>query len=357
MSLISIIIVSGIALFVGFVRDPGWRKYLILGLSVFALYFFQPALSIRYLGFWLPTITLAITMLSWILTSRHESHKWGDILIPGGVIFGTIFFISISRYVGSLSFIIPSQPPLFSQVLIAVLLILLVMVVAKKLPESINSYWVLFLLVVFFVMKTPYLAKSFSYLLRSLNQQSTELASAMDIGWLGFSYIAFRIIHTIRDRQLGKLPKVDLADYINYVIFFPTLAAGPIDRLDNFVRNLRTPLQDNFEVIGAGGKRIIVGLFKKFVVADTLAIIALNSTNATQIQWTGWMWISLYAFALQIYFDFSGYTDIAIGIGRLMGFILPENFSSPYLKPNLTQFWNNWHITLTQWFRAYFLTR
>jgi D-alanyl-lipoteichoic acid acyltransferase DltB (MBOAT superfamily) len=62
----------------------------------------------------------------------------------------------------------------------------------------------------------------------------------------------------------------------------------------------------------------------------------------------------LYAYAFQIYFDFSGYTDIAIGMGRLLGFKLPENFNSPFLKPNLTQFWNNWHITLTQWFRAYF---
>jgi D-alanyl-lipoteichoic acid acyltransferase DltB (MBOAT superfamily) len=68
----------------------------------------------------------------------------------------------------------------------------------------------------------------------------------------------------------------------------------------------------------------------------------------------GWGWIILYAYALQIFFDFSGYTDIAIGLGRLMGFKLPENFNAPYLKPNLTQFWNNWHMTLTQWFRAYF---
>jgi D-alanyl-lipoteichoic acid acyltransferase DltB (MBOAT superfamily) len=66
------------------------------------------------------------------------------------------------------------------------------------------------------------------------------------------------------------------------------------------------------------------------------------------------MWVILYAYAFQIYFDFSGYTDIAIGMGRLMGVKLPENFITPYLKPNLTQFWNNWHITLTQWFRAYF---
>jgi D-alanyl-lipoteichoic acid acyltransferase DltB (MBOAT superfamily) len=75
---------------------------------------------------------------------------------------------------------------------------------------------------------------------------------------------------------------------------------------------------------------------------------------ATQVRTTGWMWILLYAYAFQIYFDFSGYTDIAIGIGRLVGIKLPENFAAPYRKPNLTQFWNSWHITLTQWFRSYF---
>jgi len=354
MSLVNIVILSGIALLTGLINDPRWRKYLILSLSVFVLYYFQPALSIRYLGFWLPTVTLAITLLSWILTSRSEDHTWKDFWKPGVIILGAILLFSASRYISLISFITSYQPPLINQVVIAVLLILLVIFITTKLPRSIDSYWIFFLIVVFIVIKTPYLAKSLSYFLRSINRQSTELSSSFDIAWLGYSYIAFRIIHTIRDRQAGKLPVVDLVDYINYVIFFPTLTAGPIDRLDHYVSSIVSPLKDRFEVIGVGGKRIIVGLFKKFVIADTLAIIALNSTNALQIRWTGWMWICLYAYAFQIFFDFSGYTDIAIGMGRLLGFKLPENFSSPYLKPNLTQFWNNWHMTLTQWFRAYF---
>jgi len=354
MSLGYIVILSGIALLTGFIKDPRKRKYLILGMSVFVLYYFQPALSIRYLGFWLPTGTLVITILSWTLTSRLEKHSWRDFWKPTVVILGIVLLISISRYIGSISFIISSQPPQFIQVVIAVILLLLVLLITTKLPESINSYWLLFLIVIFVVIKTPYLSKSLSYFLRNINGQSTELASSFDIAWLGFSYIAFRIIHTIRDRQTGRLPKVDLVDYINYIIFFPTLTAGPIDRLENFIRSINSPLKDRFEIVGVGGKRIIIGLFKKFVIADSFAIIALNSTNALQIQWTGWMWVCLYAYTFQIFFDFSGYTDIAIGMGRLMGLILPENFSSPYLKPNVTQFWNNWHITLTQWFRAYF---
>ena len=95
-------------------------------------------------------------------------------------------------------------------------------------------------------------------------------------------------------------------------------------------------------------------MFKKFVIADGLAIFALNAGNAAQVNGTGWAWLLLYAYTFQIYFDFSGYTDLAIGLGRLVGVTLPENFNAPYLKPNLTQFWNNWHMTLTQWFRAYY---
>ena len=103
-----------------------------------------------------------------------------------------------------------------------------------------------------------------------------------------------------------------------------------------------------------GVTRIIFGLFKKFVLADSLAIIALNSTNALQVKSFVWLWILLYSYTAQIYLDFSGYTDIAIGIGRLAGIELPENFDRPYLKPNIVAFWNSWHITMAKWFRAYY---
>jgi D-alanyl-lipoteichoic acid acyltransferase DltB (MBOAT superfamily) len=102
------------------------------------------------------------------------------------------------------------------------------------------------------------------------------------------------------------------------------------------------------------GKRLFLGLFKKFVIADLLATISLNDVLVTQVKSSGWLWFFLYAYAFRIYFDFSGYTDIAIGMGRLMRIRLPENFSAPYLKPNLTQFWNSWHMSLTQWFRSYY---
>jgi D-alanyl-lipoteichoic acid acyltransferase DltB (MBOAT superfamily) len=138
------------------------------------------------------------------------------------------------------------------------------------------------------------------------------------------------------------------------VIFFPSLVAGPIDRAERFSQDLRNDFRLTQDETLSEGQRLVIGLFKKFVLADTLAYFALNDALATQVRATGWMWIVVYAYAFQIYFDFSGYTDIAIGIARLVGIKLPENFAAPYLKPNLTQFWNSWHMTLTQWIRSYF---
>ncbi len=172
--------------------------------------------------------------------------------------------------------------------------------------------------------------------------------------WLGFSYIAFRLIHVLRDKQTGRLPELTLPEFATYVVFFSSLAAGPIDRAERFAQDLRKDFALTQNETLLGGQRIAIGLFKKFVIADALALIALNDALATQVRTTGWMWIILYAYAFQIYFDFSGYTDIAIGIARLVGIKLPENFAAPYTRPNLTQFWNNWHMTLTQWFRSYF---
>ncbi len=210
------------------------------------------------------------------------------------------------------------------------------------------------MLVLFLILKVPQFSLWTSTFLRSLVEQSTASASALDIRWLGFSYVAFRLIHTLRDRQAGKLAAVSLADYLNYIIFFPAFSAGPIDRLPRFVKDLQKPLVLFSPELGQAFYRLTIGIFKKFAVADTLSLIALNAQNAGQLQSTGWSWILVYAYAFQIYFDFAGYTDIAIGLGQILGITLPENFSRPYLKSNLTQFWNNWHMTLTQWFRAYF---
>jgi D-alanyl-lipoteichoic acid acyltransferase DltB (MBOAT superfamily) len=174
------------------------------------------------------------------------------------------------------------------------------------------------------------------------------------LSWLGFSYVAFRLLHTVIDRRAGRLPAVTLVEYMNYVIFFPAFSAGPIDRFERFQRDFAQPMELGQAGRVDAGIRLFGGLFKKFIIADTLAWIALNEKFALDVRSAGWMWVLLYAYSLMIYFDFSGYTDIAIGLGKILGVQLPENFDAPYLKPNLTRFWNSWHMTLTQWFRSYF---
>jgi D-alanyl-lipoteichoic acid acyltransferase DltB (MBOAT superfamily) len=106
--------------------------------------------------------------------------------------------------------------------------------------------------------------------------------------------------------------------------------------------------------MGEGFGRIALGLFKKFVIADSLALgLALSAVNAGQISSTPGAWLLLYGYAFRLYFDFSGYTDMAIGIGLLFGIRLPENFRRPYLRTNLAEFWQSWHITLSDWVRFY----
>ncbi len=152
---------------------------------------------------------------------------------------------------------------------------------------------------------------------------------------------------------MGKLPALSLREYLTYLIFFPAYTAGPIDRAERFAKDYRAlpPLDAPRFIEGVG--RIVVGLLKKFVIADSLAVIALNATLAEQAQRPLHLWLIVYAYAFRLFFDFSGYSDIAIGIARLYGVALPENFTQPYLKSNITQFWQSWHATLSTWARFY----
>jgi len=357
MTLVNILIFVSLAVPIGFVRSDRWRTVLLLAVSVFAIYYLQPALPIRGFDFLLPTLTLALITGSWILTTKHENRSWvanwPGLIIPGGIILG----LSLTRYLSISIPLTASRPPQAITVLAILAAIFLIGMALSKIRntgKTTLTILVMLILVLFIVMKMPLASLQLSIWLRSLTGQALATASALDIQWIGFSYIAFRIIHTIRDRQTGRLPEVNLQEYIVFVIFFPAISAGPLDRLERFLMDLRKPSVRSAVDWGEAGQRILLGLFKKFVIADGLALIALNPTNAVQVRDTGWAWVLVVAYSLQIYFDFSGYTDIAIGIGRLLGFKLPENFNHPYLKPNLTQFWNNWHMTLTQWFRAYY---
>lgn len=364
MSLTNILILIGFSLGIfllcNFKKLRRLRMPLLLILSVGVIFWLQPALPIRGLDFWLPVAMLAITALGWVMTSKPGERNLRSSLVSAALIVGTVLLIALTRYMSTSALITPSRPPQMFRVLIVLgifcALAAGLYALTRKDAQKFHPYGIsiIILLLLFVVLKLPALTQWTSGLLREWSGQSRELASALDLRWLGFSYIAFRMLHTLRDRQSGRLPAMALEEYFIYMLFFPAVSAGPIDRSERFLRDLRQPFVPSAETLGGASKRLVIGLFKKFVVADLLAIIALNSTNASQLVSTGWAWVLVYAYTFQIFFDFSGYTDIAIGMGLLMGVRLPENFNAPYLKPNLTQFWNNWHMTLTQWFRAYF---
>jgi D-alanyl-lipoteichoic acid acyltransferase DltB (MBOAT superfamily) len=261
-------------------------------------------------------------------------------------------WIDPNRVLGIVS--IPQLPG--SLLLLVVIFSLPVIISYFRKDDSSLVLWGLFsfLLVLFLILKTPALTTFASQAWRTLAGQSPNLATASELSWLGFSYLAFRLLHTIRDKQAGRLPEIALNEYITYLVFFPAFVAGPIARADQFTTSLNE-ITDSFsdDLIG-GSKRILIGLFKKFVLADSLSLIALGGQNALQPTSAGGGWILLYSFSFQIFFDFSGYTDIAIGMAQFFNIKLPENFNRPYRKPNLTQFWSNWHMTLTNWFRSYF---
>ncbi len=366
MSLIYILVFSLGALLVGLLASRRCQGWLILAASVLAVYGLQPASPIRHVDFWLPTATLGLVVLSWAATHHPNSLTNNASGVPisnaenwfsGLVIFGIILGVGLLRYLGPFCCLIPSTPPEMAQIALVVGIILFLAGCLFKFPPVSRigiPILILSLLGIFLILKTEPLTQTVSAWLRHITGQNASLALAVDIRWLGYSYIAFRLIHTLRDRQNRRLPSLPLKTYMAYVIFFPSLAAGPIDRLERFSKDFATPRQGLAEPIRLGGERVVLGLFKKFVIADTLALVALSPDNYAHVSSTPWMWVLVYAYALRIYFDFSGYTDIAIGMGRWLGIKLPENFDRPYLKPNLTAFWNSWHITLAQWFRAYF---
>jgi len=357
MGLVHILIFLFLSILIGLLTRGKWRSWAILVVSILSLYWLQPAVPIRHLDFWIPTFSLGLTVLVWQMVVSKDEGRGRENRITYLIIAGLILALGLTRYLGKGTLLTPTRPPFLGSIAFALLLLMALSWLVTKLRKkglSLVPLGASLILGCFVLLKSQPLAEAASRGLRILSGQSSDLASASELQWLGFSYIAFRLLHTLRNHALGRLPPLALREYVCYVLFFPALPAGPIDRVERFQKDLNTPASLSAEIGLEGGTRIVMGIFKKFVLADGLAYFALSAVNASQVNSVTWLWIMLYAFAFRIYLDFSGYTDVAIGSGLLMGVRLPENFNQPYLKLNITAFWNSWHITLAQWFRAYF---
>ena len=170
---------------------------------------------------------------------------------------------------------------------------------------------------------------------------------------LGISFFTFEFIHYLVDIYRGNKPIPSFIDFALFPAFFPTQIAGPIKRYEDFIPQLHPlPVWNNTQ-FQSGIGLIVRGLFKKVVLADSMAVVAnIGFGSSLQLGFVD-AWITIIAFAFQIYFDFSGYTDIGRGSALLMGFKVPENFNLPYFATNISEFWRRWHITLSQWLRDY----
>ena len=145
-----------------------------------------------------------------------------------------------------------------------------------------------------------------------------------------------------------------LLDYTFYVSFFPQLVAGPIVRARDFIPQIRQPLFVSREMFGQGIFFILSGLFKKAIISDYISINFVERIFDNPALYSGIEnLLGLYGYALQIYCDFSGYSDMAIGIALILGFRFPLNFNSPYKADSITDFWHRWHISLSTWLRDY----
>ena len=166
---------------------------------------------------------------------------------------------------------------------------------------------------------------------------------------LGFSYLAFELLHLVIERQSGRIRDLRLADLLAFAFFAPARIAGPIKRFPDFTAAVQAATLSGANVY-AGILRVLIGFAKKLMVAD---VLALTVAERSYVGSPRHAWTIVLAFSLQIYFDFSAYSDIAIGFARLLGIELPENFQRPYLASNIREFWNRWHITLSHWVRDY----
>ena len=183
-----------------------------------------------------------------------------------------------------------------------------------------------------------------------LNQDFSYIKIALPIG---ISFFTFQLMSYFLDVYKGEAkPQKNIFNLGLYVSLFPQLIAGPIVRYNEIEEQINTRVE-SIENVSVGMKRFIYGLSKKLLLADYLSAIADSSFTRIGDQTVVMAWFGILAYSLQIYFDFSGYSDMAIGLGKMFGFEFAENFNYPYISKSIVEFWRKWHISLSRWFRDY----
>lgn len=180
--------------------------------------------------------------------------------------------------------------------------------------------------------------------------------------FLGYSYLTFKSVQVIMEIRDGMIKDYKTSDYIQFLLFFPTISSGPIDRYRRFLKDLKNPpsKEKYIEMLGTGIHYIFLGFLYKFLIGYALGThlrplveqFALSSGGHV-LGTIGYM----YVYSLYLFFDFAGYSLFAVGTSYLLGYETPINFNKPFLSPNIKEFWNRWHMTLSFWFRDYVYMR
>lgn len=182
------------------------------------------------------------------------------------------------------------------------------------------------------------------------------------IGFLGISYLTFKSVQMIMEIRDGMIKAYHPLRYIQFLLFFPTISSGPIDRYRRFEKDeLQPPSTEKYvELLGKGVQNIFVGFLYKFIIGYYLGQVLEPALKHMVVHNGGISWALLgymYVYSLYLFFDFAGYSLFAIGTSYLMGYETPINFNKPFLSWNIKEFWNRWHMTLSFWFRDYIYMR
>ncbi len=207
--------------------------------------------------------------------------------------------------------------------------------------------------VLFFYKYFNFLSETVTGMMRLFGSDVPDYSLSLILP-VGISFYTFQTLSYVIDVYRGLItPEWHLGYYMLYVTFFPQLVAGPIERPENLLPQLRAQNRIARKNLSGGTKKMVIGFFKKVVVADLIAVY-VNSVYNHAGESTGFgVLLATVLFAFQIYCDFSGYTDIAIGCAEIMGIKLMQNFNRPYEAASIKEFWSRWHISLSSWFKDY----
>jgi alginate O-acetyltransferase complex protein AlgI len=199
-----------------------------------------------------------------------------------------------------------------------------------------------------------------NFFLRSVEQAlqaagaSASLPVLQVILPVGISFYTFEAINYVVDVYLGKMKaERNLAHFMLFILFFPHLISGPIVRARDFLPQIQRRKHWDWARLHLGMQYFIMGLFKKMAIADRMALFADPVFRDPEQYNTGALWLGALAYTFQVYCDFSGYTDMALGAAHMVGYKLAQNFNMPYLSANISEFWRRWHISLSTWLRDY----